>query len=88
MYIYIALQVGTRITPLWCARFKRTWKYQTSDATATFSHDSPQIEAYHMKFKATVEAQGAHPRLILNYDQVWPALAAQQQTIRQKDTVG
>jgi len=41
-----------------------------------------------MKFKATVEAQGVHPRLILNYDQVWPALAAQQQTIRQKDAVG
>ena len=89
IYTYVTSQVSARITPLWCARFKRTWKYQRSSATAKFSFDMPQIEAFHKKFKATVVAQDVHPRLILNYDQVWPAVALQSRKIlKEEDTVG
>jgi hypothetical protein len=87
IYWYVTLQVTERITPLWCARFKRTWKYQRNNATAKFSFGSPQIEAFQKKFKATVVAQGVHPRLILNYDQVWPAVALQPRKNLKEDTV-
>ncbi len=88
IYTYVTSQVSARITPLWCARFKRTWKYQRSSATAKFSFDMPQIEAFHKKFQATVVAQDVHPRLILNYDQVWPAVALQSRKIlKEEDTV-
>ena len=89
IYMYIMLEVTTKITPVWCARFKRAWKWshRRNNTTGNYlPYNAPQMQAYRMKFKAMVETQGVHPRLILNYDQVWAMQYAPPEKTLWKDS--
>ena len=84
------LEVKTKISAVWCTRFKRTWKWSHRRNNTTGSYlpyDAPQMEAYRTKFKAMVETQSVHPRLILNYDQVWAMQYAPPEKTLWKDRV-
>ena len=70
----IIVQATGKPTTMWCSRWKRRFGWRERRLTAPghyLPYDHVKMEKFRTQFSTRLRIENIHPKLVLNYDQIW-----------------